>query len=43
MDQAQAFPFPDEPRVVDAVCRCWGFDGLRPLQGEAIVLVWWRN
>ncbi len=30
------FPFPGVQRVLDVVRRCWGFDGLRPLQGEAI-------
>lgn len=36
MDNPQSFSFPDEERVLDAVRRYWGFDGLRPLQGEAI-------
>jgi ATP-dependent DNA helicase RecQ len=36
MDKAQQFPFPDVQRVLDVVRRYWGFDGLRPLQGEAI-------
>jgi ATP-dependent DNA helicase RecQ len=36
MDKAQPFSFPDEHRVLEVVRRCWGFDGLRPLQGEAI-------
>ena len=30
------FPFPDEQHVLEVVRRYWGFDGLRPLQGEAI-------
>ena len=37
MDNPQPFFFPDEERVLAVVRRYWGFDGLRPLQGEAIV------
>ena len=36
MSKAQQLPFPDQQRVLDVVRRYWGFDGLRPLQGEAI-------
>ena len=36
MDKAQQIPFPDMQCVLDVVRRYWGFDGLRPLQGEAI-------
>jgi ATP-dependent DNA helicase RecQ len=36
MDKAQPFPPPDMQRVLEVVRQCWGFDGLRPLQGEAI-------
>jgi ATP-dependent DNA helicase RecQ len=36
MDTTQQFPFPDRQRVLDAIGRCWGFDDLRPLQGDAI-------
>ncbi|MGA2616675.1 MAG: RecQ family ATP-dependent DNA helicase [Thermoguttaceae bacterium] len=36
MDEARQVPFPDAQRVLDVVRRSWGFDGLRPLQGEAI-------
>jgi ATP-dependent DNA helicase RecQ len=36
MDNSQQFSFPDRQRVLEVVRRLWGFDGLRPLQGEAI-------
>ncbi|MBN1590558.1 MAG: DNA helicase RecQ [Pirellulales bacterium] len=39
MDTVQQFDLPDssgDGRVLDVVRRCWGFDRLRPLQGEAI-------
>jgi len=36
MDSPRQFSFPDEQRVLEVVRRFWGFDGLRPLQGEAI-------
>ena len=36
MKNESTFSFPDQRRVLEAVRRCWGFDALRPLQGEAI-------
>jgi ATP-dependent DNA helicase RecQ len=36
MDNPQPLSFPDDERILNVVRRYWGFDGLRPLQGEAI-------
>lgn len=36
MNKSPQFSFPDEQRVREVIRRCWGFETLRPLQGEAI-------
>src|SRR5580704_10617896 len=36
MNTTRQFARTDQQRVLDVVRQYWGFDGLRPLQGEAI-------
>jgi ATP-dependent DNA helicase RecQ len=36
MEIVSEIPFPDRARVLEVVGRFWGFDQLRPLQGDAI-------